>query len=314
LKNTSVYLVIVFLLCAAILFSQNCKISPTPVATAILKKNRVKELKEFIVDTAGKKTIFLHYFLNANGEAVKECFYPTYNTNKEPFISECSYNPKTHERLFIKTHNDGKELLVLEKDIEYLSHSDKIIKKVSEVNDGTLTKTFCYFDTLDASNETKKVYRIHPPTGDTLSITFNEKTAKKHVYVNRWKIASGWQTESTETVYDTPKSGTTKTFKNNKLTSIYEFGKSKEESPYEKENYGLPLPEPKNYKVHTNDDLKFTPAKDTVNCKFVVHVSEDLNEWKTSKIVSKKTGLLLKEQTSYQNKKRDGKLYEYVMH
>ena len=306
-------MVIILVLSVFNVFSQNCKISPTPIATPLLKKNKVKELKEFVVDTAGKKTIYLHYFLNMNGEPIKELFYPTYNTNKEPFINECIYNPTARERLFIRTHNDGKELLVLEKDIEYLSYTGKIIKKVSVVNDGTLIKTFCYFDTLDAVKETKNVYRIHPPTGDTVSITINEKTAKKHFYVNKWKIASGWETESTETIYDTPTSGTTKAFKNNKLISIYDFGKSKEKSPYEGEFYGLPLPQPQKHKVFTNDDLKFTPAKDTVNCKFVIHVSEDLDARKTSKIVSKKTGLLLSEQNSYRNKKRDGKLYEYVL-
>lgn len=283
-----------------------------PINNSALKVNKVKELKEFTVDTNGSKTILTHYFINSNGEPYKELFYPTQNTNKLPFINECSYNDKTKERLYVKSHSDGKEIKVIEKDIEYLNSTGKIVKKVSEINDGTLTKTLYFFDTLDIAKESKSVYRIHPPTGDTLSVTINNKSAKKQSLINRWKENGNWIIESSETTYDTPTSGTTNNFKNGKLISVYEFGKSKEKNPYEGEPYGLPTPEPHKYKVFTNDDVNFVAAKDTVKCKFVIEISDDFYLGKSAKIYSNKTKLLLKELNWYQNKRRSGKNYEYV--
>ncbi|MDZ4665539.1 MAG: hypothetical protein SGJ15_11715 [Bacteroidota bacterium] len=296
------------------LTAQNCKLDLTPVTPDVLVSNKVKEIKVHKTDVSGNKLNYQHFYIDENGGCNKQLFYIDPTKSNDPVVSECIFEKKTNCSIFskhIKMNGVDKSLL---RDEEYYDDNGKLIKKITVEGDEIIQKTIHTFDSKNSANEDKRFYKIHVKENDTLTKVINTKTAKKHLYYLINKTASGYDTERSETVFDTPTSGSVKVYRNDKLVNQYEFGKDKKQKNLDTEEiaYGLPHAETAFKKVYTNDDKIFAPAKDIENCKYMVMVKRGTNDVTTSLVYDKKTLLLLKEVNSQNGKNIEGKEYEYV--
>lgn len=293
--------------------AQNCKLDLTPVTPDILVTNKIKEIKVFKTDVAGNKLDHQVFFIDENGGCNKEFFYVDAAKSNEPIVSECTFDKKTNCSIFSKRMKvNGLEKSLL-KDEEFYDDNGKLIKKVTLEGDEIIQKTIHTFDHKNG-NEDKYFYKISVKENDTLTKVLNIKTAKKHLYYLVNKTANGYDTERSETVFDTPNSGTVKVYRNEKLINQYEFGKDKKLKSIDSEEiaYGLPHAETAFKKVYTNDDKTFAPTKDIENCKYLVMVKRGTSDVTTSLVYDKKTSLLLKEVNTHNGKILEGKEYEYV--
>ncbi len=297
------------------LVSQNCKLDLTPVTPDILVANKIKEIKVYKTDLTGNKLNYQNFFIDENGGCNKEYVYVDASKSKDPILCECTFDKKTNCSVFSKRLIiNGVEKSIL-RDEEYYDDNGKLIKKITVEGDEIIERTVHTFDPKNSANEDKRFYKIYVKENDTLTKVFNIKTAKKHLYYLKNKTGSGYVTERSETIYDTPTSGSVKVYKNEKLINQYEFGKDKKVKNMDEESeqsYGLPHNETSFKKIFTNDDKTFAPAKDIENCKFMVMVKKGSNEVITSLVYDKKTGLLLKEVNTHNGKSMEGREYEYI--
>ncbi|MBP9068684.1 MAG: hypothetical protein KBG47_04200 [Bacteroidia bacterium] len=309
----SIRSLITFVLVANWSIAQNCKLDITPVTPDILVTNKIKEIKVHKTDASGNKLNYQHFYIDENGGCNKQLFYVDASRSNEPIISECAFDKKTNCSTFSKRLKVNGVEKSLVKDEEYYDDNGKLIKKITVEGDEIIQKTIHTFDQKNG-NEDKRFYKISVKENDTLTKVTNIKTTKKHLYYLVNKTATGYDTERSETIFDTPTSGNVKVYKNDKLINQYEFGKDKKQKSQDSEeiNYGLPHAETSFKKVYTNDDKTFAPAKDVENCKYLVMVKRGTSDVTTSLVYDKKTSLLLKEINTHNSKTLEGKEYEYI--